>query len=346
MSKCAVITGATGQDGSYLTEFLLSKPEYSKIFCIVRRTTYLIQNSSLSQSVLENSKIKIMNGDLLDQPSLSKVFEEAKNFDTIEVYNLAAQSDVGVSFKCPKATGEVNYLGTLNLLETIKQTDIIPKTKLYHASTSEMFGKVQEVPQKETTPFYPRSPYGVAKLAAHWIVKNYRESYDLFACCGILFNHESPRRGIGFVTQKVVRGIRDVLSGKQKVLEVGNLDAKRDWGHAKDYVRAMWLMLQQETPDDYIVGTGKQHSVRDFIEKVLCYYDVQIQWEGTGLNEVGKNALTNQVIVKVSEEFYRPCEVDTLIANPTKIKSIGWNPDYTFEDLIGDMIGKDKKILI
>ena len=339
MSKCAVVTGATGQDGSYLVELLLEK-NYT-VVGIVRRTTYDIKKSNLTTESLNHPKLKIFDGDLTDQASLVKVFNFCKDFETIEVYNLAAQSHVGVSFKCPVSTSEINYTGTLNLLETIKQLDLIPKVKFYQASTSEMFGKVQEVPQSEKTPFYPRSPYGVSKVAAHWIVKNYRESYDLFACCGILFNHESPRRGDNFVTQKVVKGIHNVLNNKQPVLEVGNLDAKRDWGHAKDYVRAMWLMLQQETPDDYVVGTGKQHSVREFIEKVLLCYDIQIGWEGEGVNEVGKETVTGQVIIKVSEEFYRPCEVETLIANPTKILSIGWKPRYTFEDLVGDMIKKN-----
>lgn len=339
MSKCAVVTGATGQDGSYLVELLLEK-DYT-VVGIVRRTTYDIKKSNLTTESLNHPKLKIFDGDLTDQASLVKVFNFCKDFETIEVYNLAAQSHVGVSFKCPVSTSEINYTGTLNLLETIKQLDLIPKVKFYQASTSEMFGKVQEVPQSEKTPFYPRSPYGVSKVAAHWIVKNYRESYDLFACCGILFNHESPRRGDNFVTQKVVKGVYNVLNHKQPVLEVGNLDAKRDWGHAKDYVRAMWLMLQQETPDDYVVGTGKQHSVREFIEKVLLCYDIQIGWEGEGVNEVGKETVTGQVIIKVSEEFYRPCEVETLIANPTKILSIGWKPQYTFEDLVGDMIKKN-----
>jgi len=206
-----------------------------------------------------------------------------------------------------------------------------------------MFGKVQEVPQKETTPFYPRSPYGVSKLAAHWLVKNYRESYNLFACCGILFNHESPRRGIGFVTQKIVRGIRDVVLGKLEYLEVGNLNAKRDWGHAKDYVNAMWIMLQQQKPDDFVVGTGIQYSVRDFIEKVAKHYNIKITWEGEGVGEIGKDSNTGKIIVKISPVFYRPCEVDTLIADPSKIKSIGWKQEFDIDTLVSDMVGTEPK---
>lgn len=333
-NKCAVVTGATGQDGSYLVELLLGK-EYN-VIGIVRRTTYGIKKSNLTEASLNHPKLKIFDGDLTDQASLVKVFNFCKDFDNIEVYNLAAQSHVGVSFKCPVSTSEINYIGTLNLLETIKQLDLIEKTKFYQASTSEMFGKVQEVPQTETTPFYPRSPYGVSKVAAHWIVKNYRESYNLFACCGILFNHESPRRGENFVTQKIVKGLAEVLCGNQDCLELGNIDAKRDWGHAKDYVRAMWMMLQQEKPDDYIVSSGKQHSVREFIDIVLKEENLTIEWFGKGLQEEG--VLGDRTIVKISEEFYRPAEVDSLIGDPSKIKSIGWKPEFTFGDLVRDMV--------
>ena len=340
--KSAVISGVTGQDGSYMAELLIDK-NYDKINCIVRRSTYLIEKSNVPACILSNPKVNFFNADLLDQPSLVRVFEDCKESDSIEVFNLAAQSDVGVSFHCPRSTSEINYIGTLNLLETIKQFDLISKVRFYQASTSEMFGKVQEVPQKETTPFYPRSPYGVSKLAAHWLVKNYRESYNLFACCGILFNHESPRRGIGFVTQKIVKGIRDVVLGKLDYLEVGNLNAKRDWGHAKDYVNAMWLMLQQQKPDDFVVGTGIQYSVRDFVEKVSNHYKIKIAWEGEGVNEVGKDSKTGKIIIKVSPIFYRPCEVDTLIADPTKIKSIGWKQEFDIDTLVSDMVGTEPK---
>ena len=340
-TKCAVVTGATGQDGSYLVELLLEK-EYT-VVGIVRRTTYDIKKSNLTKESLEHPKLKIFDGDLTDQASLVKVFNYCKSFDTIEVYNLAAQSHVGISFKCPVSTSEINYIGTLNLLETIKQLDLIEKTNFYQASTSERGGKVQEVPQTENTPFYPRSPYGVSKVAAHWIVKNYRESYGLFACCGILFNHESPRRGNNFVTQKIVKGLARVMSGQQECLELGNIDAKRDWGHAKDYVRAMWMMLQQENPDDYIVSSGKQHSVREFIDCVLNSYDLKIDWYHQGVHE--KGVIGDKTVIKISEEFYRPAEVDSLIGNPAKIKSIGWEPEFTFDDLVADMVGNEPRAI-
>jgi GDPmannose 4,6-dehydratase len=339
MSKTAVLTGITGQDGSYLAELLLSKGY--QVNAIVRRSTYVIEKSNVTADSLKHPNLKIFDADLLDQSSLTKVFEYCKDAERIEVYNLAAQSDVGVSFKCPKATSEVNYIGTLNLLETIKQMNLIDKVRFYQASTSEMFGKVQEVPQKETTPFYPRSPYGVSKLAAHWLIKNYRESYNLFTCAGILFNHESPRRGIGFVTQKIVRGVRDVMLGHQECLEIGNMNAKRDWGHAKDYVYGMWLMLQQDTPGEYVIATGEQHSVREFVEMVFRAYDKSIVWESEGVDEVGK--VDGKVVVKVNPEFYRPCEVDTLVGDASKIKTIGWKQTYSFDDLVRDMVGDDPK---
>jgi GDPmannose 4,6-dehydratase len=345
MNKLAVITGATGQDGSYLVELLISKAEYTRINCIVRRTTYLLEQSNLSQVSLKHANVHFYTADLTDQSSLKVAFHGHETADRVEVYNLAAQSHVGVSFACPRATAEVNYIGALNLLENIRHLDLLDKCRFYQASTSEMFGKVQEIPQTELTPFYPRSPYGVAKMAAHWIVKNYRESYGLFACCGILFNHESPRRGIDFVTQKIVKGARDIMTGKINCLEIGNMDSRRDWGHAKDYVQGMWLMLQQDTPDDYVIATGEQHSVREFVEIVFDKYDIDIVWEGTGVNEVGKDPKTDKVLVKISEKFYRPCEVDTLVGDPSKIKSIGWVQTNTFADLVGDMVGTDSRVV-
>lgn len=329
MNPVAIITGVTGQDGSYLSEFLLEKG-YT-VFGIVRRSTYPIHSSNLSNVCLTNPNFKILTADLTDQSSLRNVFEQVKDFPKIEVYNLAAQSHVGVSFSCPISTAEINFLGTLNILEAIKQLGLIPKTWFYQASTSEMFGKVQEVPQKETTPFYPRSPYGVAKLAAHCMMINYRESYGLFACSGILFNHESPRRGSNFVTQKIVQCLRKCI---EPYLEIGNLEARRDWGHAKDYVRAMWLMLQQDEPDDYIVSSGEQHSVREFVELVT---PDPIIWEGEGVNEIGRSSTTGKILVRVNPVFYRPCEVDTLLGDSSKIRGIGWVPEFSFQDLVKNM---------
>jgi len=335
--KCGIITGATGQDGSYLTDLLLEKG-YT-VFCMVRRTTYKLEDSNLKGVI---DKIKVFDADVLDQPSVLNVFVQASKFDEIEVYNLAAQSDVGVSFKCPSMTIETNFIGTLNILETIKQLNLTKKCKLYHASTSEMFGKVQAVPQTETTPFYPRSPYGVSKVGAHWLVKNYRESYNIFACCGILFNHESPRRGDKFVTQKVVKGLQRVLNNRQDKVTMGNLDSLRDWGHAKDYVQGMWLMLQQSEADDYIIATGEQHSVREFIECVAKEHSKDIVWEGSGVSEVGK--IDGKVVVDVAEEFYRPCEVDSLVGDPSKMKGIGWKQQNSFEDLVKDMVQSSKSL--
>ena len=334
--SCAIVTGVTGQDGSYLTEVLLEKG-YT-VFGIVRRSTYPIQNSNLSNVVLSDPKFKLCTADLTDQPSLAKVLEAARDFKRIEVYNLAAQSHVGVSFECPVSTVEINTIGTLNILEVIRQSGFTEKIRMYQASTSEMFGKVQEVPQVESTPFYPRSPYGVAKLAAHWLVKNYRESYGLFACSGILFNHESPRRGAHFVTQKIARA----LSGPEPYVELGNLDAKRDWGHARDYVQAMWLMLQQSEPEDYVVATGTQHSVREFVELVAAERGFSIIWEGTGEGVVGVRADTGRVVVRVNTGFYRPCEVETLIGDASKIRALGWTQEFTFEGLVKNMCAPSK----
>lgn len=333
MSRVAIVTGATGQDGSYLVELLLEK-EYT-VYCIVRRTTYPIQSSNLTDLSLNNINFKIFDADITDYTSISKVFKCLDKFDIIEVYNLAAQSHVAVSFMCPNVTVQANFIGTLNLLEAIRENNLIKKVRFYQASTSEMFGKVQEFPQTETTPFYPRSPYGVSKVAAHWMVINYRETYGLYACCGILFNHESPRRGSNFVTQKIVQA----LNKPEPQLVIGNMDSLRDWGHAKDYVRAMWLMLQQETPDNYIVSSGEQHSVREFIEKVCKLKGFNITWSGTGLDEIGVDQ-SGKTIVSVSSEFYRPCEVDTLLGDCSKIKKLGWKSDYSFDELVADMVVK------
>lgn len=327
--KTAVITGSTGQDGSYLTELLLEKGYNVK--CIVRMTSNSLSSTNL-KNCLNDKNLEIFTADLLDMTSILKVFETCKELETFEVYNLAAQSHVGVSFDCPKATYEVNVIGTLNLMESIRQLNLMTKCRFYQASTSEMFGKVHETPQKETTPFHPRSPYGVAKLSAHWCVKNYRESYNLFVCSGILFNHESPRRGEHFVTQKIVKGIQQIVDGQLDCLELGNLEAKRDWGHAKDYVEGMWLMLQQDNPDDYVISSGETHSVREFVDTILKQHNIDYKWEGDKVISNGK------VIVCVSEKFYRPCEVDLLLGDCSKIKSIGWKPNFSFNDLVRDMI--------
>ena len=332
----AVVTGVTGQDGSYLAELLIEKGY--EVFGIVRRTSTNPSKGFLKH-VLKHSKFHACEADLLDQSSIVKVFERVAGFDTIEVYNLAAQSHVATSFACPRSTVEINALGTLNLLESIKQMGLIPKVKYYQASTSEMFGKVQEVPQRETTVFWPRSPYGVSKLCAHWLVKNYRESFGLFACCGILFNHESPRRGDMFVTQKIVKGLHSVFAGDTPCLEIGNLDARRDWGHAKDYVRGMWMMLQHHEADDYVISMNEQHSVREFVEIVLTLMGKSFEWHGEGVSEM---CLVSGVpVVKVTEEFYRPCEVETLLGDSTKMRqALGWVPEYDFMGLVRDMVFK------
>ena len=321
-----VITGATGQDGSYLVELLLEKGY--EVRCAVRRSTYPMKYSNIAHLT---DQVKIYDCDLTDQSSLFRLFEGDGPF---EVYNLAAQSQVGTSFNCPQTTFEINTIGTLNLLECIRQLGIQDRCKFYQASTSEMFGKVQEVPQTENTPLYPRSPYGVSKVAAHWIVKNYRETYGFFACSGILFNHESPRRGDYFVTQKIVKGIKDVVDGNIKVLEIGNPDAKRDWGHAKDYVKAMWLMLQQDHPDDYVVATGVEHSIRDLANIVAKKNGIELLWDDDG----AINSATGAQVLKISPKFFRPCEVEQLLGDSTKVRSIGWKPEFTFETLIEDMV--------
>lgn len=323
-----IITGATGQDGSYLVELLLGKGY--EVRCAVRRTTYPMKFSNIAHLT---NQVKVYDCDLTDQSSLFRLFEGDGPF---EVYNLAAQSQVGTSFNCPQTTFEINTIGTLNILECIRQLGIQGRCKFYQASTSEMFGKVQEIPQTETTPFYPRSPYGVSKLAAHWLVKNYRETYGIFACSGILFNHESPRRGEYFVTQKIARGIKDVVDGKIEVLEIGNPDAKRDWGHAKDYVMAMWLMLQQDKPDDYVVATGIEHSIKDFANCVTKHHDIELEWDSVG----AVDSKTGKRIIQISPKFFRPCEVDQLLGDSSKVRSIGWVPEFTFETLVEDMVSQ------
>jgi len=330
-NKVALITGITGQDGSYLAELLLSKGY--EVHGIIRRSSSM--NTGRIDHIYNNPKLHLHYGDVTDSLSIMNVL---KKHNPSEIYNLAAQSHVKVSFETPEYTATVDALGTLKILESVRILNMDKTCKIYQASTSEMFGLVQETPQKETTPFYPRSPYGVAKLYAYWITKNYRESYGMFCCSGILFNHESPRRGFNFVTKKVVDGLEAISAGRQECLYMGNLNALRDWGHAKDYVKAMWLMLQQDKPEDFVIATGKQYSVKDFIEKCAPYFYLKIRWEGEGLNEVGINVNTGKVIIKVDPKYFRPAEVETLLGDPSKAKSVlGWEPEYTFDALVEDM---------
>jgi GDPmannose 4,6-dehydratase len=329
--KTALITGITGQDGSYLAELLLEK-DYM-VHGIIRRSSSI--NTGRIDHIYSHPNLKLHYGDVTDSLSIMNIL---KKYEPDEIYNLAAQSHVKVSFETPEYTAQVDALGTLKILESVRLLNLEKKTKIYQASTSELYGLVQETPQKETTPFYPRSPYGVAKLYGFWIVKNYRESYGMFACSGILFNHESPRRGHNFVTKKIVNGIEAVSAGRQECLYLGNLNAKRDWGHAKDYVKAMWLMLQQDTPDDFVIATGEQYSVKEFVEKCAPFFGLKIRWEGDGLNEVGINTMNNKVIIRVNEKYFRPAEVETLLGDSTKARSVlGWTTEYSFDDLVHDM---------
>jgi GDPmannose 4,6-dehydratase len=327
--KIALISGITGQDGSYLAELLLEKGY--EVHGIVRRSSLI--NTHRIDHIYKD--IKLHYGDLTDSTNLVRVIQQVQ---PDEIYNLGAQSHVKVSFEMPEYTGMVDGLGTLRILEAVRLLGMEKKTRIYQASTSEMYGKVQEIPQSETTPFYPRSPYGVAKVYGYWIVKNYRESYGLHASSGILFNHESPRRGETFVTRKITRGLSLISTGQQDVLYLGNLNAKRDWGHAKDFVEAMWLMLQQDEPDDYVIATGKQYSVREFVEAAAPYFGMKIAWEGEGLDEVGIDKLTKKEVIKVSPKYFRPAEVETLLGDATKAKQkLGWEPKISFEQLVEDM---------
>ncbi len=333
MGKVALITGIRGQDGAYLAKLLLEKGY--EVWGADRRSG---DNSSWRLKELGIEKeIKFIYLDLLEFSNILRVIEKVK---PDEVYNLAAQSFVGVSFEQPILTAEVDAIGPLRLLEAIRT--VKPDTKFYQASTSEMFGKVREIPQKEDTPFYPRSPYGVAKVFAHWITVNYREAYNMFACSGILFNHESPLRGVEFVTRKITYTLARIKYGLADTLVLGNLDAKRDWGYAPEYVEAMWLMLQQPYPDDYVIATGETHTVREFVEEAAKIAGFEIEWEGEGLNEKGIDRKTGKVIVKVSKEFYRPSEVDILIGDYTKAKQkLGWQPKTKFKDLVRIMMETD-----
>ncbi|WP_459200957.1 GDP-mannose 4,6-dehydratase [Methanococcus sp. CF] len=342
--KRALITGITGQDGSYLTEFLLEKGY--EVHGLVRRSstinTWRINHLYNNSEVLDK-KLFLHYGDLTDITSLTSIIGKIK---PDEIYNLAAQSHVKVSFEIPEVTANIDALGTLRILEAVRILGLEKSTKLYQASTSELYGKVLETPQSETTPFYPRSPYGVAKLYGYWIIKNYREAYDIFACNGILFNHESERRGLTFVTRKITVGLAKIKLGLQEVLELGNLDAKRDWGHARDYVKAMYLMLQQEVPKDYVIATGETHSVKEFIELAGKFLGMDIYFEGTGVDEVGIDRNTGKTIIKVNEKYFRPTEVDLLLGNPAKAKKeLKWEPKIKFEELVELMVKSDYELL-
>ncbi len=330
MSKVALITGITGQDGSYLAELLLEKGY--EVHGIVRRS------SSINTDRIDHiyPHIKLHYGDLTDGSSLIRLIQEIR---PTEIYNLGAQSHVKVSFEIPEYTGQVDALGTLRVLEAVRLLGMEKDVRIYQASTSELYGLVQQTPQSETTPFYPRSPYGVAKMYGYWIVKNYREAYSMHCSSGILFNHESPRRGETFVTRKIVQGLSRISTGYQSSLTLGNLNAKRDWGHAKDFVEAMWLMLQQDTPDDYVIATGEQYSVRQFVETAAPYFGMNIKWHGEGIDEVGYDERYKSTpIIRVSEKYFRPAEVETLLGDSSKARRVlGWKPKFTFEKLVEDM---------
>ena len=327
--KVALITGITGQDGSYLAELLLEKGY--EVHGIVRRSSLI--NTHRIDGIYD--RLSLHYGDLTDSTNLVRVIQKVQ---PDEIYNLGAQSHVKVSFEVPEYTADVDAVGTLRVLEAVRLLGMEERVRIYQASTSELYGLVQETPQKETTPFYPRSPYGVAKLYGYWITKNYREAYGMYACTGILFNHESPRRGETFVTRKITQALSKISVGLQDCLYLGNLDAKRDWGHAKDFVEAMWLMLQQDEPDDYVIATGTQYSVKDFVEEAAPYFGMKIAWEGEGLNEIGIDKLTKKVVIRVDSKYFRPAEVESLLGDPTKAKKeLGWEPKISFKQLVEDM---------
>ena len=341
--KVAFVTGITGQDGSYLSEFLLEK-DYI-VWGLVRRSSNI--NTQRIDHLYSNKKLILRYGDLSDSTNLVSILEEIKNtynddLEVLEVYNLGAMSHVKVSFEMPDYTGNVDGIGVLRLLDAIRGSNLMDKTRFYQASTSELYGKVQEVPQTEKTPFYPRSPYGVAKLYGFWIVKNYRESYDMFACNGILFNHEYERRGPTFVTRKITRGLNMILKGERDALTLGNIDAKRDWGYAGDFVKGMWLMLQHDKPEDYVLSTNEFHSVREFVEKAFGLKGFNIKWKGEGINEIGYDETTGRELINISEKYFRPSEVEELLGDSTKAQTeLGWKPEVSFDELVKMMVKGD-----
>ena len=344
MSKVALITGITGQDGSYLSEILLEKGY--DVWGIIRRSSNI--NTHRIEDIFD--KLILRYGDLTDSSNLLTILMEIKNkyhnhLERLEVYNLGAMSHVKVSFEMPEYTCDVDAMGTLRLLESLRTCGIdLNIIRFYQASTSEMFGKVMEVPQKETTPFYPRSPYGVAKLYSYWITKNYREAYGFYACSGILFNHESPRRGHNFVTRKITIALGNILKGKQDKLILGNINSLRDWGHAKDYCYGMWLILQQDNPEDFVLSTNEYHSVKEFVEKSFELKGFKIKWKGEGLNEIGYDEDSGRELIFVSDKYYRPTEVDELLGDSSKArKELGWVPKYSFDELVKDMVDTDCK---
>ena len=347
--KTALITGITGQDGSYLAEFLLNKGY--EVHGILRRSSSFntgriehLYMDDLVEDMHKSRNFQLHYGDLTDSTNIIALIQKIQ---PDEIYNLAAQSHVKVSFETPEYTAQVDALGTLRILEAVRLLGLENKTKIYQASTSELYGLVQEVPQSETTPFYPRSPYGVAKLYGFWITKNYREAYDIFASNGILFNHESPRRGETFVTRKITLAAARIKLGVQKKLYLGNLNAKRDWGHAKDYVECMWLILQNDEPDDFVIATGEMHTVREFCELAFKEVGIELKWEGEGIDEKGIDINSGRVLIEVDPQYFRPTEVDQLLGDPTKaIEKLGWNPTQTpFETLVKEMVQEDLKFV-
>jgi GDPmannose 4,6-dehydratase len=337
MDRVAVITGITGQDGSYLAELLLEKGY--KVVGLFRRTSFLY--TGRISGILKHPNLSLVQADMCDSASIVNVFLPLRDASRIEVYNLAAQSHVHSSFSQPEYTADVNGTGVLRILEAIRQTGLVEKVRFYQASTSEMFGKVVETPQSETTPFYPRSPYGVAKLYGFWITKNYRESYNMFACNGILFNHESERRGEEFVTRKITKAIARIKKDPSFCLQLGNLDAKRDWGHARDFVYGMWLMLQQDVPDDFVLATGETHTVREFVDLAFKEAGFDLTWSGSGENETATDQ-NGRVVLRIDPAFYRPADVELLIGNNTKAKQIlGWEPKISFAEMITLMVKSD-----